>query len=204
MARLDHLVICATDLDRGTAETEALLGVVLEPGGQHPVMGTHNRLLSLGPDLYLEVIAIDRESRPPGRARWFDLGRFSGPSRLAAWVVACDDLKATLEAAPAGAGTPLALARDDLRWRMAVPETGVLPFGGCYPALIEWQDGGHPAPRLPDSGCRLRSLRVRHPQAGALAAGLPDLGDDRVGVETGPAALIAEIDTPDGVVTLPC
>ena len=38
----------------------------LESGGRHPHMGTHNRLLSLGPDLYLEVIAVDPDARSAG------------------------------------------------------------------------------------------------------------------------------------------
>jgi hypothetical protein len=87
---------------------------------------------------------------------------------------------------------------------MAVPEDGVLPFDGCFPALIEWEGPAHPAPRLADRGCRLHRLRVRHPRAAAVAAGLAGLTDPRLAVETGPAALIAEIDTPGGRVTLPC
>ena len=36
-------------------------------------MGTHNRLLGLGTNVYLEVIAIDTEAAPPARPRWFSL-----------------------------------------------------------------------------------------------------------------------------------
>jgi hypothetical protein len=38
---------------------EDRLGVSLEAGGRHSAFATHNRLLSLGPDCYLEVIAVD-------------------------------------------------------------------------------------------------------------------------------------------------
>ena len=39
--------------------SEGALGATPAPGGHHPLMGTHNQLLSLGPGEYLEVIAID-------------------------------------------------------------------------------------------------------------------------------------------------
>ncbi len=134
-------------------------------------MGTHNRLLSLG-DLYLEVIAVNPAAPPPGRPRWFDLDRFSGPPRLTTWICRCDDLPAALAAAPPGTGTPMALARGDFRWEMAVPDDGRLPFDGVFPALIRWHGALHPAPLLPDHGLRLSRLEVTHPQAGALRAAL--------------------------------
>ena len=69
---IDHLVIGAASLAQGTAWCEATFGVVPGPGGVHPLMGTHNRLLSIGteafPNAYLEIIAIDPEAAPPGRA----------------------------------------------------------------------------------------------------------------------------------------
>ncbi|BBP54163.1 hypothetical protein PHLH3_37890 [Pseudomonas sp. St386] len=46
---IDHLVIVATDLDTGCAFVTDALGVALQPGGVHSRMGTHNRLLHLGP-----------------------------------------------------------------------------------------------------------------------------------------------------------
>jgi catechol 2,3-dioxygenase-like lactoylglutathione lyase family enzyme len=62
---LDHLAIVAPDLDSGCAFVSRVLGVDLQPGGAHPRMGTHNRLLRLGPDTYLEVIAIDPSAQRP-------------------------------------------------------------------------------------------------------------------------------------------
>lgn len=198
--RLDHLAVSAGTLAEGAAAVEAALGVALAPGGVHPLMGTHNRLLALG-DLYLEVIAADPAAPAPAWPRWFDLDRFSGPPRLSNWIVACDDLEAEIARGPDGVGSPLALERGDLRWRMAVPASGRLPFDDAFPALISWQGPAHPAQRLPEAGVRLIRLEVVHPEAEALAAALAGrLADPRVVLVPGPApALRAEFDTPSGL-----
>ena len=201
MLRLDHLAISAERLADGVAVIERLLGVPMARGGQHPAMGTHNRLLSLG-DLYLEVIAVDPDATPPDRPRWFDLDRFSGPPRLTTWIVATDEIDATLTAGPPGWGAPMQLARGDYRWQMAVPHDGRLPFDGTCPALIRWQGALHPAPALPDHGLRLHRLTVTHPQAPALQAALA-LDDPRVTFAPGRPGLQAVIDTPKGPVALP-
>ena len=198
---LDHLAVAAATLDEATEMIETALGVTLQPGGQHPVFGTHNRLLGLDGGLYLEAITIDPAAPHPGRARWFDLDRFAGPARLCNWICRTGDLDATLDALPKGVGTPLQLSRGDLRWRMAVPGDGRLPFDNMFPALIQWQGALHPGAMLAASGCALRRLVVAHPEADNLRDSLP-LNDPRVVFETGPAALMAEIDTDNGLKVL--
>ena len=103
---LDHLVVMADSLAQGVAWCEATLGVTPAPGGQHPLFGTHNRLLAIGtpryPGAYLELIAIDPgaagadEAR---RTRWFDMDdaalrervRRHGP-QLIHWVARVPDV----------------------------------------------------------------------------------------------------------------
>ena len=199
-ARFDHLAIAAENLDAGVAAVEEALGMALLPGGHHVRMGTHNRLLSLGPDEYLEVIAIDPDAPAPDHPRWFDLDRFAGRPRPQTWIARCDDMDATLARAPEGAGRPMEFARDDLRWRMAVPTDGRLPFDSLFPALIEWQGARHAAAGLTDTGARLEALALRHPQAEALRAALgPLLTDGRLSISAEPVAISAEIRTPHGL-----
>lgn len=169
MLRFDHLAISAGDLAEGVAVVEQALGVALAPGGVHALMSTHNRLLGLG-DLYLEVIAIDPHPPKPPHPRWFDLDHFTGPPRITNWILACDDLDAALATLPQGVGVPVDLERGDLRWRMAVPADGRLPFGNAHPALIQWQGAAHPAQRLPDMAVRLKVLEIATPDAAALTA----------------------------------
>ena len=191
----DHLAIACTDLETGARAVEAALGVALSPGGKHPHMGTHNRLLSLGPGAYLEVIAIDPDAPAPDHPRWFGLDGFSGPPRLVGWVARAADLDSALAAAPKGAGVATDLARGDLRWRMGISPSGVMPFDATFPALIEWQGAVHPTDRLPDTGCRLAGLTLHHPRADDLRRELA-MDDPRLTVAQAPApAITAQIDT---------
>ena len=194
--KLDHLVVTAPDLDDGVRWLERRLGAPLGPGGRHALMGTHNRLLSLGPDCYLEVISPDPEAADPGRPRWYELDLRSKPG-LTNWAVRVDDLDAALAAAPDGAGEATALERGDLRWRMGVTADGRTPLGGAHPMILQWQ-GARAYERLPGAGCRLVSLTIETPEAEALRAALP-LDDPRVRIAAGPVlCLSAEIDTPHG------
>ena len=203
MIAFDHIAVAGESLAKATAHSENILGVPLQQGGEHDVFFTHNTLLGLEDGLYFEAIAINPDAPRPTRARWFDLDRFKGPARLTNWICRCDDLEATLAALPDGFGEPVDLQRGDLRWRMAVPENGVLPYDNCAPALIEWQSDVHPATRLTQQGCRLKALNVQHPQAAALGALLaPFLTDKRVSFQSGGAGLIAHFETPGGAVTL--
>ncbi|WP_224815821.1 VOC family protein [Hasllibacter sp. MH4015] len=204
MLTLDHIVVTSSALAEGVAETEARLGQSLLPGGEHAAMGTHNRLLSLGPEEYFEVIAVDPEGRDPGQPRWYNLDARGPGTGLTHWAARCPDIDAALAQAPEGAGVPWDLARADLRWKMAVPESGQTPFDGLFPALIEWTGPVHPAPLLQDTGVRLRELRLHSPVADALRAALAPLLDDPriVMQESETVRLEAVLDTPDGPVTL--
>ena len=138
MNSVDHLVVLAPSLAEGVAWCEATLGVVPGPGGEHPLMGTHNRLIPVNtaafPRAYLEIIAINREAVPQraaGAKRWFDLDdetlqarlRTQGP-QLAHWVAEVPDLPqalATLSAQGIDRGQVVAASRPTpqglLRWQ---------------------------------------------------------------------------------------
>lgn len=199
MLRFDHLAVSAATLAEGVAWVEAALGVALAPGGVHTLMSTHNRLLGLG-DAYLEVIAADPDAPKPPHPRWFDLDNFGGAPRITNWILACDDLDAALAMLPQGVGVPVDLTRGDLRWRMAVPADGRLPFGNAHPALIQWQGEAHPAQRLPDVGVRLERLEIATPDAAALRAALGErFSDPRVTIEpAAQKAMRAVFATPHG------
>ncbi|WP_299962701.1 VOC family protein [uncultured Roseobacter sp.] len=199
MLVLDHLAVAGDTLTAARDHVEAALGVSMQPGGEHAVFHTHNALLGLEDGLYLEAIAINPTAPAPDRARWFDLDRFEGGPRLTNWICRTADLETALAALGPEMGAPVALRRGDLRWRMAVPQSGVLPYDNCAPALITWDTQQHPALMLAHSGIRLRRLTIRHPQAARICDRLaPHLADDRLSYEQGAAGLHAVFDTPQG------
>ncbi|MEM9344456.1 MAG: VOC family protein [Pseudomonadota bacterium] len=194
MLSLDHLIVVGETLDAAAAHVEAALGVPTQAGGRHDAMGTHNRLLGLGPGVYLEAIAIDPAGRTPEMPRWYNMDRFTGPPRLTHWAARTPDLDTALAMMPPGTGAPLALKRGDYAWTMAIPETGQTPFDGMSPALLSWV-GPHPADALEDRGCTLNWLGIQHPDIDSLA---PLIDLDHIRISAGPMGLRAEIETPNG------
>ena len=168
----------------------------MQPGGRHERMGTHNRLLRLGEDVYLEVIAIDPAAPSPGRARWFAMDRAAPKPCLAGWMARTADIRR----APPILGTAEAMSRGELQWQITVTPDGSLPLGGAAPGLLQWQ-GRNPADRMADQGCSLRKLEVFHPEPQGVESLLMEIGfDGPVSVRHGPQPrLVAFIATPHGV-----
>ena len=61
MHKLDHIVLGALTLEEGTEFVEDILQAKLSDIGYHKDMGTHNRVIRISDDVYLEVVAIDPE-----------------------------------------------------------------------------------------------------------------------------------------------
>lgn len=220
-ARIDHLVVAADTLAQGVAWCERTLGVTPGPGGTHPLMGTHNRLLRIAtvdhPRAYLEIIAPDPSSAgaAEGRQRWFDLDdpalreslRTAGP-RLVHWVAQVQDVQQSVaelarlgidrgEVVVASRATPRGL----LQWRISVRRDGQRLFDGCLPTLIQW-DEVHPAATMPASGVTLHGVQLSHPRHAELAAALAAIGLEDLAVTPGAAALQAFLQTPAGALRL--
>ncbi len=220
-ARIDHLVVLADTLEQGAAWCERSLGVAPGPGGEHPLMGTHNRLLRLAsvdhPLAYLEVIARNpaAEGAQAGRRRWFDMDdaavqstvREQGP-RLAHWVARVPDVRAAVaalarqgldmgEVVEASRMTPRGL----LQWQITVRADGRRQFDGCLPTLIQWGPA-HPVSAMPDAGLTLRSLALTHPQAGRLRQALEAIGLEGIAAEEGSPNLCATLLAPRGTARL--
>lgn len=218
-AQLDHLVVLAASLDEGVTWCEATLGVTPGPGGQHALMGTHNRLFSIAspsyPLAYFEIIAIDPSAPPPARRRWFDLDdpslqervRRSGP-QLLHWAARVPDARAAVAALRAlgiDRGEVVAASRPTpsglLEWQITVRTDGQRLYEGCLPTLIQW-GAVHPAAAMPASGVTLVSLELQHPQADVLASACQALDLQGVPVQPGPARLRARLQTPKGLIEI--
>lgn len=219
VARVDHLVIAAATLDAGVAWCEATLGVVPAPGGEHPLMGTHNRVLRIAtvdyPRAYLEIISVQPGRTPQRPRRWFDLDEEavrdalarSGP-RLLHFVASVPDASAAVAAwqrLGIERGAPVAASRMTqrglLEWRITLRDDGQRLFAGTLPTLIQWGEV-HPASGLPESAVTLQGLSATHPQAAALRGAYEAVALQGIAVRDGAPNLCAVLETPRGRVQL--
>ena len=205
-AAVDHLVYGTTDLARSVEEIHALLGVMPSPGGPHPGRGTRNALVSLGPNVYLEIIGPDPEQPAPARPRMFELDTLASP-RLLTWAARATDL-ARLHARAHRQGVPLgdvgsgSRDRPDgtlLSWQFTDPST--LIADGIVPFFIDWGSSPHPAASA-TQGAWLAALRAEHPEPGRVEGMLRSLGLDLAVAPEPRPALIGVIDCPRGRVEL--
>lgn len=229
-AQVDHLVVVAASLDQGVQWCEATLGITPGPGGQHPLMGTHNRLFNVAsaafPRTYFEIIAIQpgvKPTRKPGQHRWFDMDDAMLQSRVASegpqllhFVASVLGVASAVKALATqgldrGAVVPASrqTAAGLLSWRITVRDDGQRLFYGTLPTLIQWGEAGedpatatHPLEALPASGVTLETLQARHPRPEQLQAAYAAIGLAGVDVSQGTPNLIATLNTPRGVVRL--
>jgi hypothetical protein len=229
-AQVDHLVVVAASLDEGVAWCERVLGISPGPGGEHPLMGTHNRLFSVAsvgfPRAYFEIIAIQPgvvPTRAAGKHRWFDMDdpllqarvARDGP-QLLHFVASVPGVVSAVKALAAlglDRGAVVAASRQTasglLSWRITVRDDGQRLFYGTLPTLIQWGEAGedparasHPLDAMPASGVTLEALQVSHPRPEKLQAAFAAVGLAGVDLVQGTPNLVATLNTPRGLVTL--
>jgi hypothetical protein len=136
---MDHVIYAVDDLDEAGASLFDREGLASVPGGRHEGWGTANRIVPLGRETYLELIAVvdveEAESSAFGRAVRRAL---TEDHPLVGWVLATDDIEAVarrldLEVEQKSRETT---GGETLRWRLAgldrAMENGELPF------FVQW------------------------------------------------------------------
>ncbi len=210
---MDHLVIGCADLGRGSAWLQRFLGVSLGDIGEHTQMGTHHRLLSLGPSCYLELIALRPDAPDPLLPRWFGLDtedvqdRIAQRPRLIGWVARTDDIDHLVEKTGGILGQVHNMSRGAFNWRITIPDDGFPIEGGLIPHLIQWDGSIHPCDQLPDQGCRLTWMEAAHPNPPKVQYLLGEFGLEKSMVLSASPpysgmTLCAYIQTPAGTKTL--
>jgi len=204
---LDHLIYVTRDVEATTADLEARFGVRPAGGGSHVGRGTRNTLMSLGDDVYLEVLGpdLDQDMQQPA-------SRFPEQALLRTWAVKAPEIDSSVASARSRGYDPgdvndMSRARPDgvlLEWQLTAGGGGGLGRDGSValvPFLINWGETEHPAVSTP-RGCRFASLRAEHPDPSAITPSLEALGVE-LEIDVGAApALIATIETPNGTIEL--
>ena len=205
MHELDHLLWEELRLGEGEKRFAEATGVTPAFGGTHSNTGTHNSLLSLGQETYLELIALD-----PAHPKSAGLLKKVPPGftpRLFTFGVRAYDL-ALVERLIGDAGLNIASVHDVsrlspdsqvLEWRTVV--VGGHDFGSFVPFFTRCGDMAHPSQTSPQ-GCELLEFSVGHPDHHelsrtykALRVNVPVFGSEH-------PQLRAVLATPKGVVTL--
>ena len=226
-SHIDHLVVVAQTLEQGAQWCEATLGITPGPGGEHPQHGTHNRLFKIAtpanPFAYFEIIAINPAAKRTGTGkRWFDMDDLAVQAavtvepRLLHFVVNTDDIlvgrialkKLDIDSGPATHANRHS-RRGLLQWQITVRDDGQRLFNGALPTLIQWGKPDdaepmrlHPRNSLPRSGVSLKSISVCHPSADKLQTAYDAIGLTGIAIETGPANITVQLNTPKGIVAL--
>jgi hypothetical protein len=201
-ATIDHLVYGCPELSVAVDEFAELTGVRAAAGGQHPGLGTHNALVSLGERTYLELIAADPAQPEPENHRPFGLNDLS-TAGLRGWAVAAGDLDAAVRNARAAgyeygeivAGRRRTPDGGALAWRMTShPDSRAVTV---VPFLIDWMGGPHPAPVAP-AGLSLAEISLYTPEPSRLNERLCALGLDLPVFRADQPALRAVLACQDG------
>jgi hypothetical protein len=208
MTELDHITVVAPELATGVAWVSEVLGVEPLTGGKHPLMGTHNCLLRIGEDVFMEVIAIDPNAPKPRIKRWFGLDdqdalqrNWQSGKHLGAYVARCHDVAATIGSQGDTFGQPTQLTRGDLVWTFGLRPDGALPLGGALPHVMDWGPRGALAHALKDFGLHLRGLVIETPDPDAVRTALDAIAMSRKPEirRCNAVRLSAAIETPHGV-----
>jgi len=201
---LDHFMWAFSDLDAAVATFERLSGVRPGTGGVHPGRGTRNALASLGPAIYLEVIAPD-PAQPLEGTPGATLRDLKQPG-IHAIVAVSRDL-ASVQKAYAAAGIPADLQDGGrktpeggfIRWKILIPKPN--GFGAFAPLFIDWLDSVHPA-KTSTPGCTLARFEAGHPDSEAVGGLWRGIGLDIPLHRADRPHFIAELVTPRGPLRL--
>lgn len=162
-AQIDHIMLGIDDLDRGVKAFEEATGVKPVYGGKHP-RGTHNALVSLGDGTYLEIIAVQKGSKPPDD--------YAGLAQLhtltpIGWAVSSKDsaqLRSRLQAAGMAVTDPSPGSRTTPAGKTLSWQTFDLKDNfEEAPFFIVWSaQTPHPSTTSP-TGCTLQQWRIAGP-----------------------------------------
>lgn len=211
--KIDHITFVAKTLEQAQRYAEERFGVALPVGGRHPMMGTHNLLTKIAPDVFLEFIAIDPEAIPPNGGRWFALDRLEAEDKLNAeprlysWVASLNDLEAKVSSLTEM--ETMSITRGEVRWNFCLRKDREAEAGGVFPALIEWE-GISPASQMLKVGITLRKLSLSHPKMSGIHSRIQLLGwkteappNQMVQFETGSIpSMHLELQTPKGLIVI--
>lgn len=208
MRQIDHIVYTVPNLEDAIADLETRLGVKPVIGGRHATQGTKNALVNLDNGAYLEILAADDENTDISPPRWMGVDVLTQP-QITRWALKSDKLSADAAVLSAydpklghtNAGSRQRPDGSTLRWELilptALPEVDILPF------MVDWsQSDIHPHEALPDMGCSIVEVQLKHPAPETTEPVLWELGVERSVTKADEPGIGLVLTSPAGEVTL--
>ena len=163
-------------------------------------------MLSLGDNVYLEVIAPDPELPAPKRGRLLE-NEYNNQPKLTTWVLREEKieemyskaLKNGLQLGKVESGKREKLDGTILSWKLTDPYA--FPLDGTVPFIISWGKTPHPSKSLPKGG-QLVGFEIQHPNPEKVRESLKNLGVHINITQASETKLIAKIETERGIVIL--
>ena len=163
---IDHIILGINDLDKGIAQFKELTGITPVFGGIHPNSFTHNALVALDGEMYIEIMAPrpDAQQVPDYFLTLENLTPID-------WAVRTRDTQQTKEKLNA-AGFIISERREGSRAKSDGTLLSWITFGienqEDFPFFIEWGTGSvHPSASSP-AGCSLNSFYINTPEVEAM------------------------------------
>ena len=206
MRKIDHIAYAVSNLEDGCKHLENLLGCKVVVGGKHLNNGTHNALINLSNDIYLEILAIDKENKDIKGLRWMGVDLIT-TSRVTRWAIKSNNLQSDLTALKMyhpdhGTSFEGSRVKEDgsiLSWNMALPIAS--PAVEIAPFAVDWKASVHPTQSLPDE-CKLIALELAHPTPTRFSKLFERLDIDLNVSQDTNTKISLKINSPNGMVEL--
>lgn len=208
MYNIDHFMLAANNLDDLSDYFTDLTGIPVANGGDHPDLGTHNKLIATHSDIYLELIAPNpaSETRTPLRDVLEQmiqphLHRFivqGHEDQFPAILKAYQDVGVAAEVKHLSRRTATG---ETLRWQLLMP-AAKNDYGIFAPLFIDWGAATHPARTLPSAPCSVVACSAGHPEPEMIQALWDGIGFKMPLVCAADPNFTVTLDTPKGRVDL--
>ena len=203
---IDHIVYVTQDLEAGIREITRMTGVSPVYGGKHPDQGTHNALMAIGDQQYLEILSPDPDNQNVSLPRWMGVD-LPGEPTISRWAVKSDNIRKDVRLL-ANIDEKFTHIKEGRRktsdgklltWELSVPLPA--PRIEAVPFLIDWKDSAHPASSL-NCICRIATLQIYHPNPENIAPVLQQLQTELSIFPSDTMAIRLTLECPNGLISL--
>lgn len=200
--RLDHIVLATHNIQKGMDQFEELTGVRPSYGGKHKSGYTQNAIVSLGDELYIEILAPQETEKAKQGMKHFE--KYTQITPLT-WAINTNDIQVThnnlrsfgYKTSKITSGFRIKPNQDKLVWHQVNIKRGIPQ----KPGIIQWENMAvHPA-RGKDQSCSLHSMELNNNQPEDLKKLVEQLNIEGLNIKKAEKKSISfTLDCPKGLI----